>query len=122
MIIVLEEEPESVKVLRECEELQLRKSRDYQNPDSNVRQADHYRRGIDTIHDMIWQKLLRAQSLLESGNSPSNETLEDTYKDIINYASFAVSYIRGAMDGQQADRDMFNDPVTEEVVDADVDE
>lgn len=102
---------ESVLVLRECIELQKKKSRDYQNPDSSVRQADHYRRGVDTIHDMIDQKLKRAQSLIEARAPPSNEALEDTYKDIINYCSFAVSYLRCAMDGQRVDHDMFNRPV-----------
>jgi hypothetical protein len=56
---------ESVTVLEECIELQKRKSQDYQNPNSNIVQAMHYRRGVSTIHDMIAQKLLRAQSLLE---------------------------------------------------------
>lgn len=101
---------ESVKVLQECIELQQLKSTDYQNPNSSIVQAMHYRRGIDTIHDMLHQKMLRAQSLLESGGAPNFETLEDTYKDIINYASFAVAYIRGRMEGQQADRDIFNRP------------
>jgi hypothetical protein len=99
---------ESIKVLSECATLQESKSRDYQNPDSSVKQADHYRRGIDTIHDMIEQKMIRARSLLESGVEPSNESLEDTYKDMINYCSFAVSYIRGKMDGQKPENDMFN--------------
>jgi len=93
-------EKESVKVLDECILLQLRKSQDYQNPNSNIKQAMHYRRGVDTIHDMIHQKLLRAQSLLEAEGDPKFESLEDTYKDMINYCSFAVSYMRGKMDGQ----------------------
>ena len=99
---------ESVKVLQECIDLQLKKSQDYQNPNSNVVQAMHYRRGVDTIHDMIWQKLLRAQSLLEAAGDPNFESLEDTYKDLINYASFAVSWLRGGIPGQDSDRDMFN--------------
>ena len=99
---------ESVKVLQECAELQTKKSQDYQNEHSNIVQAMHYRRGVDTIHDMIWQKLIRAQSLLEAGDSPNFESLEDTYKDLINYSSFAVSYIRGKMEGQDPQRDMFN--------------
>ena len=99
---------ESVKVLQECTELQTKKSQDYQNEQSNIVQAMHYRRGVDTIHDMIWQKLIRAQSLLEAGDNPNFESLEDTYKDLINYSSFAVSYIRGKMEGQDPKRDMFN--------------
>ena len=97
---------ESVKVLEECIDLQLAKSKDYQNPKSNIKQAMHYRRGVDTIHDMIHQKLLRAQSLLEADvglEERQFESLEDTYKDMINYCSFAVSYLRGKMDGQEKD-------------------
>lgn len=73
----------------------------------------HYRRGIDTIHDMIHQKMIRAESLLANAKAgadgPNFESIEDTYKDIINYASFAVSYIRNKMEGQSQDRDMFNE-------------
>ena len=99
---------ESVEVLKECIELQNRKSQDYQRKESNVTQAMHYRRGVDSIHDIIQGKCYRAQSLLESGGDPNFESLEDTYKDIINYCSFAVSYMRGKMEGQSSDRDMFN--------------
>ena len=99
---------ESVKVLNECISLQLKKSEDYQSKDSNVKQAMHYRRGVDSIHDIIQGKCYRAQSLLESTGNPNFESLEDTYKDIINYCSFAVSYMRGKMEGQSSDRDMFN--------------
>ena len=99
---------ESLKVLQECAELQVKKSEDYQNGQSNVTQAMHYRRGIDSIHDIINGKILRAQSLLESPDDPNFENLEDTYKDLINYGSFAVSWLRGKMEGQSADRDIFN--------------
>ena len=100
---------ESVKVLQECIDLQIRKGQDYQNPNSNVTQAMHYRRGIDSLHDIMQGKMYRAQSLRESNTAnPNFESLEDTYKDLINYASFAVMYLRGKMDGQDLDRDMFN--------------
>jgi hypothetical protein len=113
---------ESIKVLNECIDLQTKKSNDYQNPNSNVVQAMHYRRGIDTIHDTIQGKVYRAQSLLEAAahNNPNFESLEDTYKDIINYCSFAVSWLRFKMEGQNRFRDIFNrkiEPtVTEELV------
>ena len=103
-------ERESVKALREAIELQLKKSKDYQNENSNVKQAMHYRRGVDSIHDVIQGKVYRAQSLLESGSVANFESLEDTYLDIINYCSFAISYIRGKMEGQDQNRDMFNKP------------
>ena len=102
---------ESVKVLQECAQMQTKKSADYQSDQSSVLQAMHYRRGVDTIHDIIVGKLMRATSLLESGNNPNFESLEDSYKDMINYASFAVAYMRGKMEGQRQDRDMFNKPI-----------
>jgi len=106
-------EKESVKVLNECIDLQLKKSQDYQNPNSNVVQAMHYRRGVDSIHDIMQGKMYRAQSLLESGHSSSAnfESLEDTYKDLINYASFAVAWLRGGIQGQDTNRDMFNNKI-----------
>lgn len=112
-------ERESVAVLRECIELQLMKSKDYQNDVSDVKQADHYLRGIDTIYDMLHQKMLRARSLLDVARqfpdtTPKFESIEDTFKDIVNYASFAVSYCRGKMDGQHKDRDIFNRSIGEE--------
>jgi|TARA_Y100000114_G_C11536810_1_gene220684 hypothetical protein len=102
---------ESLRVLQECAELQAKKSQDYQSDESTVTQAMHYRRGVDTIHDIILGKVVRATSLLESGNEPNFESLEDTYKDLINYSSFAVSYIRGKMEGQDPNRNMFNKKV-----------
>ena len=101
---------ESIIVLQECAELQSKKSEDYQNPNSQVKQAMHYRRGVDSIHDTMHGKMLRAQSLLESGEASNFESLEDTYKDLINYASFAVSYIRGKMEGQNPELDYLNNP------------
>ena len=101
---------ESVAVLQECMDLQLKKSKDYQSDSSNVTQAMHYRRGVDTIHDIIIGKLMRATSLIESGNDPNFESLEDSCLDLINYASFFASYMNGEMDGQDPSRDMFNRP------------
>lgn len=101
---------ESIKVLDECKELQLKKSQDYQNPKSTVKQAMHYRRGVDSIYDTMWGKMLRIRSILESGSDTNFESLEDSFKDLINYSSFAVEYLRGKMPGQDPDRDIFNKP------------
>lgn len=104
---------ESVSVLRECVDLQLKKSQDYQNPNSKIRQADYYPSGVRTIHEIMHAKMLRAQSVMEAmENDPEYsqnfESLEDSYKDLINYASFAVAYLRGGIDGQDDKKDMFN--------------
>lgn len=100
--------PPAADVLKECMDLMVAKNHDYNNENSTVKHADHYRRGIDTIHDQLHQKLLRAQSLIEADVIPANESIEDTYKDMINYAAFAVTYLRGKMDGQKPDRDIYN--------------
>ncbi len=106
------EERESVKVLKECIALQESKGKDYQNAASDVKQADYYGSGVRTIREMIEQKLLRIKSVEQTfernGGVPNHESMEDSYKDLINYASFAVSYIRGTMDGQLGHNDILN--------------
>ena len=102
---------ESLKVLQECAELQQKKSKDYQNEKSRIRQADHYPRGCATILDMVHQKITRMYSIMEAmehGETPNFESLEDTAKDGINYLSFFVSYSRGKMEGQDPHRDFVN--------------
>lgn len=105
-------QPESAKVLQECIDLQLRKSRDYQNPNSTVKQADYYPNGVITIYDIMHAKMLRMKSVMEAmqsdGYDPNFESLEDSAKDLINYASFFVSYCRNKIPGQDADHDAFN--------------
>ncbi len=104
----------SITVLRECIELQKRKSEDYQNTASTVKQADYYRLGVDSIYDMMHTKMLRLLSLLEASKAgvtqPNFESLEDTAKDLINYSSFFTAYIRHQIDGQSKDHNIFNQP------------
>lgn len=111
----MEQEKESIKVLRECAELQLAKSVDYQNPNSTVKQADYYPHGVLTILDIIHAKALRARSVTEATlydteYRPNFESIEDSLKDMINYASFGVAFIRGGVPGQDTSRDAFNRP------------
>jgi hypothetical protein len=109
----MKNEKESIKVLQECAELQIKKGNDYQNPNSRIRQADYYPRGVATILDIVHAKVLRMQSVVEAMENdpdydPNFESLEDSAKDLINYGSFITSYIRGGMDGQDIDRDFLN--------------
>jgi hypothetical protein len=101
----------SANILLEAAELQERKGQDYQNPLSRVRQADHYPRGVYTILDTINGKMLRMYSVLETmeqGGKVNFESVEDSAIDMINYASFLVAYMRGQIDGQTPDKDIFN--------------
>lgn len=114
--------PESVNVLQECIDLQLRKSRDYQNPNSAVQQADYYPNGVQSIHDIMHAKMLRMKSVMEAMRSDPSysqnfESLEDSAKDLINYASFFVSFCRGKIQGQAPNRDIFNHPLKNSVND-----
>lgn len=107
------ETTESIQVLIEAIELQGRKSDDYQNSSSHIRQADYYPHGCATIADIIHSKSLRIQSVLEAmandpNYEPNFESLQDSCIDIANYASFFVSYARGKMDGQDPNRDFLN--------------
>jgi len=104
---------ESLKVLQECADLQLKKANDYQNPNSNIKQADYYPRGVSSLLDIVHAKTLRMMSVVEAMEndqeySPNFESLEDSAKDLINYGSFIAAYIRGGIDGQEEDRDFLN--------------
>ncbi len=108
---------ESVNVLQKCIDLQLAKSRDYQNPNSTVLQADYYPNGVSTLLDINHAKMLRMQSVVAAMMSdpdyePNFESLEDSCIDMINYASCAGSQMLCKMDGQQSGRDMFNKPTS----------
>ena len=106
-------EKESIKVLSECSDIQLKKSKDYQNPNSRIKQADYYPRGVMSIMELINTKTIRLWSLIEAMENdpsyePNFESIEDSLKDLINYASFAVSYSRGKIEGQDPNRDFRN--------------
>ncbi len=112
-------EKESIKVLSECSDIQLKKSKDYQNPNSRIKQADYYPRGVMSIMELINTKTIRLWSLIEAMENdpsyePNFESIEDSLKDLINYASFAVAYSRGKIEGQDPHRDFLNREKTKE--------
>ena len=57
-------------------------------------------------------KMLRMASVMEAmqsdGYEPNFESLEDSAKDLINYSSFFVAYLRHGIEGQDASKDAFN--------------
>jgi len=106
---------ESLKVLQECAEIQAKKSNDYQNPNSRIVQADYYPRGVMSIMELIHTKTIRLWSVLEAMENdpnyePNFESVEDSFKDLINYSSFAVAYCRGKIEGQDPDKNFINKP------------
>ncbi len=109
----MSKEKESIKVLQECAALQIKKSNDYQNPNSRIKQADYYPRGVLTMLDIVYAKVLRMYSVAEAMESDTEyaanfESLEDSAKDLINYGSFIAAYIRNGVDGQDPNKDFLN--------------
>ena len=112
-------EKESLKVLKECAELQLKKSRDYQNPNSRIKQTDYYPRGVLTMLDIVYAKVLRMYSVAEAmekdeGYQQNFESLEDSAKDLINYGSFIAAYLRNGIEGQDGTKDFLNREIKKE--------
>ena len=107
---------ESIRVLQECAEVQTKKGSDYQNEHSRIRQVDYYPNGVATLLDIMHAKMLRMQSVVAAMQSDPSyeanfESIEDSAKDLINYATFVVSYTRGKMDGQREEHDFLNRPL-----------
>jgi hypothetical protein len=110
---------ESIKVLQECIDLQVKKSNDYQNPTSTIKQAHYYTRGAASIFDIMHTKMLRIRSVMEAMENDPNynanfESIEDSAKDLINYSSFLVSFMRGKIDGQDPSLDFLGRPKVQE--------
>jgi len=107
-----------MEVLKAAAEIQQKKSNDYQNPNSRVKQAQYYPRGCSTISDIMFGKMLRIQSVIEAMESDPDyqqnfESLEDSALDLINYATFFVSYMNHGIVGQDANRDFLNRHIKE---------
>ena len=106
-------ENESIRILDECKQMQLKKGQDYQNPESSVTQADYFPRGITSIYEIMNAKMLRIKSIMEikekyPSHQENYEGLEDSAKDLINYSSFFVSWLRGQVPGQKVNSGLFN--------------
>ena len=88
----------AVEVLQECIDLMERKGQDY----NSIPQADYYDAvgGDKALFVMIWQKVQRIRSLLELPGESNFEGIDDSLRDLINYASFMVEYREGKMEGQ----------------------
>lgn len=109
----------SANILLEAAEIQEKKGQDYNNATSSVEQADYYPRGVWSILDVVNAKYLRMVSVLETmeqGGKINFESVEDSALDLINYASFVAAYMRGDVPGQSADRDVFNKPVENHLI------
>ena len=111
----------SANILLEAANLQEKKGNDYNNPNSTIKQADYYPNGFATILDIMNIKVLRMRSIVEASqfndmHKCNFESLEDSCLDLINYASFGVAYLRGELDGQNINKDIFNKDFKNEIL------
>ena len=87
----------AIEVLNECAALMEKKDKDY----NNFPQAEYYPRGLSDIWYMCFTKVKRLQSLIDNPRDANFEGVEDTARDLINYASFLIEFAEGKMNGQE---------------------
>ena len=81
-------------ITKELSELLLSKHKDY-GP-KNISQAPGG--AINGLRVRMHDKLARINNLIDSGASPEHESLEDTFKDMANYAIIGLLVLRGKWD------------------------
>jgi len=75
----------------ELADLLLKKHKDYGS--SNI--ADAPGGPLNGLRVRIHDKTARINNLIDSGAKPENESLEDSFKDLANYAIIALMVLRG---------------------------
>jgi hypothetical protein len=81
-------------ISKELSELLLSKHKDY-GP-KNISQAPGG--AINGLRVRMHDKLARINNLIDSGASPEHESLEDSFKDMANYAIIGLLVLRGKWD------------------------
>jgi len=81
---------------KELNDLLLSKHRDY-GP-KNISQAPGG--AINGLRVRMHDKLARINNLIDSGASPEHESLEDSFKDMANYAIIGLLVLRGKWDNE----------------------
>lgn len=50
---------------------------------------------LNGLRVRMWDKLARINNLVDSGATPENESLEDSFLDLMNYAAIALLVLKG---------------------------
>ena len=53
---------------------------------------------LNGLRVRMWDKLARINNLVDTGAKPENESLEDSFKDMANYAIIGLLVLRGKWD------------------------
>lgn len=78
-------------VFAQAEGLLLQKHKDY-GP-KNISQSPGG--PLNGLRVRMWDKLARINNLLESGATPENESLRDSFIDLLNYSAIAMLVLDG---------------------------
>ena len=84
---------EVASVFAELEELLLSKHKDY-GP-KNISQSPGG--PLNGLRVRLWDKLARLNNLTDKNTKPQHESLEDTFKDMANYAIIGLLVLRDKM-------------------------
>jgi len=87
---------EMTQVTHELSDLLISKHRDY-GP-RNI--SDAPGGAINGLRVRMHDKLARINNLVDSGVEPQHESLEDSFKDMANYAIIGLLVLRGKWDNQ----------------------
>ena len=88
-------------ILSEVADLKAKKSQDYQG--SSISQAEYFPYGQVSFNHMLHTKILRIRSVSDQGGSQNFESLEDSLKDLIAYATMNIEWIRDQESPVKAD-------------------
>ena len=91
----------ATEVLYECADLMQKKGAAY----NGFPQAEYYPYGLRDIWYMCFTKVKRLESQIIRDGESNFEGIEDSARDLINYAAFLVEFAEGKMDGQKSDED-----------------
>ena len=81
-------------IFTELEDLLLSKHKDY-GP-KNISQSPGG--ALNGLRVRLWDKLARLNNLTDNNSTPQHESLEDTFKDMANYAVIGLLVLRGKWD------------------------
>jgi hypothetical protein len=79
------------EVFDEAGNLLLKKHDDY-GP-KNISQSPGG--ALNGLRVRMWDKIARINNLIDAGVDPKNESLEDSFKDLLNYSAIAMMVLRG---------------------------
>jgi len=85
------------EVLYECAELMQKKGAAY----NGFPQAEYYPYGLRDIWYMCFTKVKRLESQIVRDGEANFEGVEDSARDLINYAAFLIEFAEGKMNGQE---------------------